>query len=65
MMSEPVLPWGDAWEHVLKAVRFYGMYREEEALGTLDEATQNCVKRIGFKNICLSENIQNDMQIFA
>lgn len=64
MTSEQVLPWGDAWEHVLKAVRFYGMYREEEAIGSLDEATQNCVKRIGFKNICLSENIQNDRANF-
>lgn len=64
MTSEPVLQWGDAWERVLGAVRFYGMYREKEALGSLDEATQNCVKRIGFKNICLSENIQNDRANF-
>lgn len=62
--SSPILPWGDAWENVLRAVRFYGMYREEEALDSLDPVTRKCLKRIGFQNICLSQNIQNDRANF-
>lgn len=49
--------WGESWEKVQKAVRRYGMYRPEEAMQSMDEITRKCVERIGFKNICLSENI--------
>lgn len=49
--------WGDGWEQVQKAVRRYGMYRPEEAMQSMDEITRKCVEKIGFKNICLSENI--------
>lgn len=64
MSSAPVQQWGDAWESVLRAVRFYGMYREDEAIKSLDSVTQKCIKRIGFRNVCLSENIQNDRANF-
>jgi hypothetical protein len=56
--------WGDAWQEVLKAISIYGSYREQEALESLDDVTRLCVKRIGFRNICLSENIQNDRANF-
>lgn len=49
--------WGDAWQEVLKAVRAYGMYAESEALESLDDTTRQVVKRLGFNNICMSENI--------
>ena len=56
--------WGDGWEQVLMAIRRYGSYREAEALESMDEITQACVKRLGFKNICMSENINQDRANF-
>lgn len=56
--------WGDAWEDVLKAIRRYGMYRSDEAMETFDEITKQCVQRLGFKEICMSENIVADRANF-
>ena len=56
--------WGDGWEQVDFAIRRYGAYREAEALESMDELTRQVVKRLGFKNICLSENLQNDRANF-
>jgi len=56
--------YGAAWESVMKAIRFYGSYRETEALESLDELTRECVKRLGFKEICLSENVVADRANF-
>ena len=56
--------WGDAWQDVLKAISQYGTYREAEALASFDETTRRAVKRLGFKNICLSENIAADRANF-
>lgn len=56
--------WGDGWEQVLLAIRRYGTYREEEAVNSLDDITRQCVKRLGFRNICLSENINQDRANF-
>lgn len=56
--------WGEGWEQVLQAIRKFGSYRETEALATMDELTRTCVKRIGFRNICLSENIAADRANF-
>lgn len=56
--------WGDAWQDVLRAINNFGTYREVEALESFDEVTRQVVKRLGFKNICMSENIQNDRANF-
>ena len=56
--------YGQAWESVMKAIRFYGIYREIEALESLDELTRECIKRLGFKEICLSENVVADRANF-
>ena len=42
-----------------RAISNYGSYREDEAMDWLrseDETTAIVVKRLGFKNVCLSEN---------
>ena len=52
--------WGEGWEKVLKAIRSCGYMRETEALRTMDELTQTCVKRLGWRNLCMSENINQD-----
>lgn len=56
--------WGDGWEQVLKAVSHFGMYEPQKALASMDDITRQCVERIGFRNICLSENIAADRANF-
>lgn len=56
--------WGEGWEQVLKAIRRYGMYRIDEAMETFDPITKRCVERLGFRNICLSEDISIDRANF-
>lgn len=49
--------WGEGWEQVLKAIRKYGMYNIGPALASLDPLTRQAVESVGFREICLSENI--------
>lgn len=56
--------WSDGWEEVMKAIRHFGSYREEEALESMSEITRKAVKKLGFRNICLSENITADRANF-
>lgn len=63
-MQLPIKDWGEAWESVINAIRKFGYMQEEKALYSMDELTQKCVKRIGFINICQSENITADRANF-
>ena len=56
--------WSDGWEEVIMAIRKFGSYREEEALESMTETTRRAVKRLGFNNICMSENIMADRANF-
>lgn len=56
--------WGNGWEQVLLAIRKYGMYQINEALESMDDITRKCVERLGFKEICTSENLANDRANF-
>lgn len=56
--------WGEAWQEVLRCISKYGFYREEGALNSMDKLTRKVVRRLGFKNICLSEDIQVDRANF-
>ena len=56
--------WGEAWQEVLKAVSKYGYYQEKEALESMDDATRRVVNRLGYRNLCLSEEIQVDRANF-
>lgn len=49
--------WSESWEEVIKAIRRYGSYNEAEALESLDDVTRQAVLRLGFRNLCMSENI--------
>ena len=59
-----VADWGEGWEQVLTAIRKYGTYRIPEAMESFDPITKKCVERLGFRNICLSENINQDRANF-
>lgn len=48
--------WGEAWAKVCAAIQKYGYYRPREAMETFDDLTRAVVERIGFLNLCDSEN---------
>lgn len=56
--------WGDAWDEVQRAIRYFGHYREDEAMESLSPLTKKVVRRMGFKNICISENPMNERANF-
>lgn len=56
--------WGTAWESVLKAIRKYGWPEELKALESMDDLTRKCVKRLGYQNLCGSENFMADRANF-
>ncbi len=56
-VTEGKLPdWGEGWSEVSKAVRRYGFMRPEEALESMSPTTREAVRRIGWMEICNSEN---------
>ena len=65
LVSPTISDWSEGWEKVSKAIGHYGMYQEEAAMESFDEVTREVVKRLGFQNICLSENIVADRARFA
>ena len=65
LVSPVISDWSEGWEKVSKAIGHYGMYQEEAAMESFDEVTKEVVKRLGFQNICLSENIVADRARFA
>lgn len=56
--------WGEGWQKVLKAIGRYGMYRQQDALESFDDITRQCVERIGWWNICTSDNPSADRANF-
>ena len=48
--------WEEEWQKVLLTIHRYGYSREQEAMETLSEVTRKIVTRLGYKNLCLSEN---------
>ena len=49
--------WTQGWGEVTRAISKFGIYREVDALESMSPAVRDCVKSIGWKNICNSENI--------
>ena len=60
----PEKDWGDAWKSVQKAIGAWGYMREDEAMETFDDRTRSVVRRLGWRNICHSENIAADRANF-
>lgn len=56
--------WSDGWEQVLKAIRKYGSYNPSAALAEMDEITRQTVERLGYRDLCISENIMVDRANF-
>ena len=61
----PTLPdSGDAWGEVIRAINHYGYYRPEEALASMREPVRLAVKRMGWRDLCMSENGMADRAHF-
>lgn len=56
--------WGEAWENVLHAIRYYGSWQQEEAMNSLDDVTRQVVRQMGYRDLCMSENIVADRANF-
>ena len=56
--------WGEAWSETQKAIRRFGSYRVAEALDSLSPLTRKVVERIGFMNLCMSDNESADRANF-
>lgn len=59
LTTEPIPDWGEAWGQVMRAVSLYGSYEPEKAYELMGEPTATCVKRIGWKEICFAESLDN------
>lgn len=57
MNRDTVDDWTDGWNQVTRAVSKYGHPNESKALASMDEITRECVKAIGWINICNSQEI--------
>lgn len=55
--EEDRLDGAEAWGEVVKAMGEYGTYRKKEALESMSQTTRKVVKYMGWREICLSENI--------
>ena len=56
--------WGEHWKAAVDAIRRFGRYREQEALDSLDPLTREVVKRLGYQDLCRSENQMTDRANF-
>lgn len=56
--------WGDGWKQVTDAIRRHGYYGEEAALESMDNLTRETVRRLGWKSLCLSDNVMTDRANF-
>lgn len=52
--------WGTGWQKALNAIRKYGWCRQKEALAELDDITRQTVERLGYMELCTSENLMAD-----
>ena len=49
--------WSEGWMQTQMAIRRFGRYRPGEALASLDPITRETVRRLGFNNLCDTEDI--------
>jgi len=54
-LAEDKMSAAEAWGEVEKKIRWYGYYREVEALENMTPQVAKVVRYIGWRNICLSE----------
>lgn len=58
--GKAVSDWGAGWAATLKVIRNYGWCRQAEAMAELDDITRQTVRRLGYMELCTSENLMAD-----
>lgn len=48
--------WSESWKNVTRLISLYGMPNEAKAYEAMDDNTREAVKRLGWKNLCFSNN---------
>jgi hypothetical protein len=48
----------EEWDQVIKVIRKYGSYKEDEGLSELKDITNRAVRLVGWKRICMTEDIK-------
>ena len=56
--------WAVGWAQVTRAIGTYGMWNPDAAIESMDAITRECVKRLGWKDLCMSENQTADRANF-
>ena len=56
--------WGSAWHETLDAIARYGYQGEQAAMDALSPMTRETVKRLGWRQLCISENQEADRANF-
>lgn len=54
------MTWGESWHKLQEAIRRFGIWNEREALESLDPLTRKCAEYIGYRQLCISENVMAD-----
>jgi len=54
----------DAWGQVISAIKKYGSYQCKKALETMDYDVAQIVKRLGYRELCISETPMVDRAHF-
>ncbi len=57
--------WSQGWEELQSAIRQFGYYNEKAALESMNPTTRIVVSRLGYGNLCHSENEVADRARFA
>ena len=65
-ITNPVLQLNvdDEWEKVIKAIRVHGTYITGEEFDKFEPITAKVVKTIGWRKMCMSENIEFERKTF-
>lgn len=59
LLTKPEIPTAiEAWGEVMNAIRRYGYYRPNEALASMTPITKSIVKKIGWREINMCEEIE-------
>lgn len=58
LINGPAPDWGDGWLEVKRAISRFGIHREREALESLSPGARAAAQRIGWEDICMSENVE-------
>lgn len=56
--------WGSAWRETTDAIGRYGYQGEDAAMAALSPMTREAVKRLGWRQLCISENQEADRANF-